>query len=95
MSHIAQVEEEENPSQEVGQPEEDTERTESDTSRGKGPQHEEHAMGSVQQGLEPKEEQEIEQEGIPEVRASSPRGKKKAQDESSVQGIPHAQEELK
>jgi hypothetical protein len=73
-----QVEEEQNPSQEVGQPEEDAERTESDTSRGKGPQQEEHAMDSVQQGLEPEEEHETEHQGIPEVGVSSPQGKKKA-----------------
>jgi hypothetical protein len=53
-----QVEEEQNPSQEAKHPEEDAERIESDASRGKGPQQEEQAMGSAQQGLEPEEEQE-------------------------------------
>jgi hypothetical protein len=37
QTYTMQVEEERNPSQEAGQPEDDTERTESDASRGKGP----------------------------------------------------------
>jgi hypothetical protein len=50
------VEEEKNPAQEAEQPEEDTERIESDVSKGKGPQQEEQAMVSLQQGLEPEEQ---------------------------------------
>jgi hypothetical protein len=54
--HSTQVEGEQNPSQEVRHPKEDLERIESNMSRGKGPQHEEHAMGSVKQGLQLEEE---------------------------------------
>jgi hypothetical protein len=92
------VEEEQNASQEVGQSEENAERTESDASRGKGSQKEEQAMGSIQQGLEqglePKEGHETERKAIPEVGVSSPQGKKKAQAERSAQGVQCAQMEL-
>jgi hypothetical protein len=61
--------------------------TKSDVSRGKGPQQEEPAMGSMQQGLEPEPEHEIEQEVVPEGGVSSPQGKNKVREESSVQGV--------
>jgi hypothetical protein len=89
-----QVVEEENPTHEVGHLEEDVERIESDVSREKGTQQEEQAMGSVQQGLNPKEEHEIEHKDVPEVRASSPQEKKKKQIERSAQGIKRAHVEL-
>jgi hypothetical protein len=80
------VEEEQNPVQEVGQMEEDPERTESDTSRGQGPRQTEQAMGSVPQSHEPEVGQEVVHEGVPEVGASSPQAKWKGQAESSVHG---------
>jgi hypothetical protein len=78
------VEEEQNPAQEVGQMEEDTERTESDTSRGQGPRQAEKVMGSVPQSHEPEVGQEVVHEGVPEVGASSPQAKWKGQAESST-----------
>jgi hypothetical protein len=84
------VEEEKESTQEPEQLVEDVEQTESDASRGKGPQEAEPAMESTQQGLEPEPEQEMEKEGgVP-----SPQGKNKLRAETSTQGMQHTQEEL-
>jgi hypothetical protein len=81
------IEEEQNPVQEVGQLEEDTERTESDTSRGPGPRQAEQAMGSVPQSHEPEAGQETVHEDVPEVGASSPQAKQKDHAESSARRV--------
>jgi hypothetical protein len=61
-------------------------------------QQEEHAMDLTQQGLEqgpkPEEYHETKLEDIAAVGVSSPQGKKKAREESSVQGIKRTQAEL-
>jgi hypothetical protein len=71
------VEEEHELAQELKQPKEDAERTESTASRGKGLQQEESATSSMQQGLEPEPEHETKQEVIPEGGVSSPQGKRR------------------
>jgi hypothetical protein len=92
--HTTQVVEERNPSQEARHSEEEVETKTSDGSRGKEPQQCDQTIDSLQQGLDPEEEHETENQSVPEVRGSSPQGKKKVQAKSSPQGISCTQMKL-